>query len=369
MRFKKNVNRFSLGVEIELQLIDKKTMDLRPCSQQILKNLKQKTKQVKSELFQSMIEINSRPHTQLVDLQSDLQEQVYLLQQSCQKMDVALSGTGTHPFARYNERIVTPEPRYKDLIIKKQLIARRLLIFGVHIHIGCTSKSETIELNNFFIHYLPLMQAMTASSPFWQGKVTGLLSSRPTIFEALPTGGHPEIFKNWKHFEETIHFMTKTKSIHSHKDLWWDLRPSPEYGTLELRACDGLNTIQEVMGLCYLIQGLCHLFQHQKKPMLPAMLPSNWIMRENKWRACRDGIAADLITPNYKLVSFKKSFDKLITSINKSNQKWRNDKFHKNLINMRKSTSALRQLRVFKETEDLSKVVSFNCLEFERSYR
>lgn len=369
MYFNSNKKKYSLGVELEFQLIDSNTLDLSPKSPQILKEIKHKSNQIKAELFRSMIEINSTPHDNLCDLENDLLNQTYILREACQKFELHLSGTGTHPFAKFQERIVYPSKRYDDLLDRRQYMARRLLIFGMHVHIGCSSKKHVIDLNNFFLHYLPLMQAITTSSPFWQGQETGLHSSRSTIFEAMPTAGHPEIFKSWKDFELTVGRMIRTRSIKNTKDIWWDLRPSLEFGTLEIRVFDGVNRLEDVMAVCYLVRYLCELFEfyQNKKVIIPG--PANWVWRENKWRVCRYGIGAKLIDPDFKLVPCSKGLDKTVKILNKYVPQFRSSKYEKLLFNLTKYPSSQRQLDVFNRKKKLTDVVLFNIKEFEESFK
>jgi carboxylate-amine ligase len=166
----------------------------------------------------------------------------------------------------------------------------------MHVHFGVKSGQECIDLMNEFLYELPILLALSASSPFWEGIDTGLASSRVTIFEAIPTGGHPCQMKNWEDFENLIHVLKKARSIKSYKDIWWDLRPSPDFGTLEIRICDGMPTLKENMSNVALIHCLADYYLDQHRLGIKREILPDWIIRENKWRASRHGTEADLVT-------------------------------------------------------------------------
>ncbi|MGE0631765.1 MAG: YbdK family carboxylate-amine ligase, partial [Pseudobdellovibrionaceae bacterium] len=202
---------------------------------------------------------------------------------------------GTHPFAHYSERLLTPSGRYFTLVDRNKWITRRLQIFGMHVHIGMRDGEHAILMNNALCHYLPVLLAISASSPYWHRDDTGLASSRITFFEAIPTGGHPCLLNSWTEFEDLIDRLMFSKSITSLKDLWWDIRPNIEYGTIEIRIADCPPTIKEVEALVALIHGLALFIDVELKKGRKFSPPPEWILRENKWRASRHGVQCDLI--------------------------------------------------------------------------
>jgi carboxylate-amine ligase len=285
----------SLGVELELQIIDAKTKDLAPGSPAIFERLGGEQKHIKPELVQAMIEINTGICETVREVQRDLEIQITSLKQICQELGYTLASAGSHPFARYADRILYPAERYRTLIDRNQWLARRLMIFGLHIHTGMRDAEHAMAMNNAMLHYLPHLLALSASSPFWQGKDTGLASSRITIFEALPTAGHPCIFQHWGDFEAFYDSMIASRSIGSIKDIWWDIRPHPDYGTVEIRVCDTPATLEETVSLVALTQCLYHWFDQQYKEGKTIAPPPYWILRENKWKAARYGLEAEII--------------------------------------------------------------------------
>jgi glutamate---cysteine ligase / carboxylate-amine ligase len=284
----------TLGVEVEVQLLNKKTLDLTPVSPIVLSALENNEK-VKAEIFQSMLEINTGICKNAHEIKADLGHSIELVKNVCSQKDIRLASTGTHPFAGYSDRILYPADRYKDLVDRNQWIARRLVIFGVHIHIGMRNGEHAIQMNNALLHYLPFLLALSASSPFWHGENTELASSRITFFEAMPTGGHPCRVNSWEEFQALYGKLEKSRAIRSPKDIWWDIRPSPGYGTIEIRICDGFATLAETVAISALVHALCIYIDKQLSAGKQFAPPPDWILRENKWRASRWGIDSELI--------------------------------------------------------------------------
>lgn len=285
----------TLGVEIELQIIDSKSKDLAPGSPKIFEKLGGEKPHIKAELLQSMIEINTGICNDIKEVRRDLEKQFGILEEIGSGLGLEFASAGSHPFARYQERILYPAERYKNLIDRNRWMARRLMIFGLHMHVGMLNSHHAMAMNNAMLHYMPHLLALSASSPFWQAKDTGLASSRVTIFEALPTGGHPCTFHNWSDFEFFYDSMVASKSITSIKDIWWDIRPHPTYGTVEIRVCDGLQTLRETVALVAFTQCLYTWFNQRYKDGEIIDPPAYWVLRENKWKASRFGAEAEII--------------------------------------------------------------------------
>jgi len=285
----------TLGVEVELQILDAKTKDLSPGSPKIFEKLGGELQHIKPELMQAMIEINTGICDNVKEVRRDLEEQIVRLEAIGQELGLEFASAGSHPFARYSDRIPYPADRYKYLIDRNRWMARRLMIFGLHIHVGMFDAHHALAMNNAIMHYLPHLLAISASSPFWQGKDTGLASSRVTIFEAMPTSGHPCTFQSWSDFEFFYDSMVASKSISSIKDIWWDVRPHPEYGTVEIRVCDGLPTVRETIALVAFVQCLYAWFNERYRQGEKFTPPAYWILRENKWKASRYGLEAEII--------------------------------------------------------------------------
>jgi carboxylate-amine ligase len=288
---------FTLGVEVELQIVDRQTHELAPKAPQLLHRWSGPAT-VQPEIFQSMIELSTGICRDADHAEADLRATATKLVPIAKSLDVRFIATGTHPTARYQERKLFPADRYHGLIARNQWIARRLQIFGLHVHIGMSDPETAIAIQNELLHDLALLLAVSTSSPFWEGDATGLASSRITVFEALPTGGTPTLVHDWNEFCELVETLQRAEAITSLKDLWWDIRPSPRYGTIEIRICDGLATLRETAMIVALAQGLAKRAGARVAAGEGRTFPPAWRVRENKWRASRHGMDAELVIAN-----------------------------------------------------------------------
>lgn len=288
---------FTLGVEVELAIVDRQTLELAPKASQLLSRWNGPAR-LSPEFFQSMIEMNTGICRDAAHAEADLRETAGRMMPIARELGVRFLSTGTHPTARYQERKLFPHERYHGLVARNQWIARRLLIFGLHVHIGMPDPETAIAVQNELMYDLGLLLACSVSSPFNQGEATGLASSRITVFEALPTGGMPALVHDWTEFCELVAVLQKAHAITSLKDLWWDIRPSPKYGTVEIRVCDGLASLRETAMIVALAQGLAKRAGARVAAGQGRSFPPAWRVRENKWRASRHGLEAEYITGN-----------------------------------------------------------------------
>jgi carboxylate-amine ligase len=284
----------TLGAELELQIVNAETCALTSKAEDLLKVLKTESR-IKPELYLDMIELNTGICRDANEVESDLSKTLDLLEAAGEKIGVAFASTGTHPFSRYALSDVYPAERYNDLIDRNQWLTRRWKVYGLHVHIGMESGDACIRFNNFFMRLLPHLLALSSSAPFWQGYDTGLATCRPTIYEALPTAGLPYFVQSWNEFTALCETLRRAKAITSLKDLWWDVRPSPGFGTLEIRICDSPATLAETVALVAFIHGLAHWFKDHGDWLSHVPQPQHWLMRENKWRVIRHGMDADLV--------------------------------------------------------------------------
>ncbi len=285
---------YTLGVEVELQVVDRQTMDLTPKAPQLLSRWSGPPR-VQPEIFQSMLEMSTGICADAAAADADLRATAEKLMPLARDAGVRFIATGTHPTARYQDRLLFPADRYHGLIARNQWIARRLLIFGLHVHIGMPDPETAIAVQNELLYDLGLLLAISTSSPFWQGEATGLASSRITVFEALPTGGMPALVHDWSEFCELVETLQHANAITSLKDLWWDIRPSPRYGTIEIRVCDGLATLRETAMIVALSRALAMRAGARVAAGTARSFPPAWRIRENKWRASRHGMEASLV--------------------------------------------------------------------------
>jgi carboxylate-amine ligase len=291
--------RASLGVEWELQLIDPRTRQLTSGATEILAEITpeglDEHPKAKHELLQSTIEIITGICSTVAEAKADLAGTLAEVVAAAERRGLEVMCAGSHPFTRWDSQDISPKERYAQLVERMQWLARRLQIFGVHVHVGVRSPDKVIPIVNALTAYVPHLLALSASSPYWVGGDTGLASARSKVFEGLPTAGLPHQLDGWSEFERYMETLIRTGTIASIKEVWWDIRPHPTYGTVELRIADGLPTIAEVSMVAALSQCLVDTFDREidKGYVLPK--PRRWVVQENKWRAARYGLDASII--------------------------------------------------------------------------
>lgn len=312
-----------------------------------------------------MVEVNTGVCDNAAAAERDLVVALSRLRAACAAEGVVLAGAGSHPFARHRERLVYPAERYAKLIDRNAWIARRLMIFGVHFHLGMPDRERAWQVLNGLTWYLPHLLALSASSPYWQGSDTGLASSRITIFEALPTAGHPCTFDDYAAFEDFYDAMLASRAITSIKDLWWDIRPHPDYGTIEIRICDGAATVREVVALAALAHALAARLLAGVDAGERIAPPPVWVLRENKWRASRWGIEADLVVDaSGRNVPLKQDVERLAADLEPIARSQRAGAEFAGLGALLSRPSYVRQRSVFKEQGTLDAVARSLVEEF-----
>lgn len=290
----KESRALSLGAELELQILEADSYALSSSSIAILEKLPA-CPNFKSELFQSMIEITSNICHNAFEVGDQLSAATAEVWSVCEKMGLTLASAGLHPCETSVGAKIFPHERYMRLLRDRRWVAGRLLMFGFHVHVGVRNGDQAVHMMNGLSSYLPLILALSASSPFFAGEDTQLASCRTTFFESLPTGGHACPLANWSEFEKMYAGMKQAGAVESPRDLWWDIRPSVDLGTIEVRICDAPATISEAVAIVALIHLLAIKFDQdfvakRRSPVVPI-----WLARENKWRAARDGVQARLI--------------------------------------------------------------------------
>ena len=356
----------TLGIEVELQLIDPISLNLASRAEELLKAAAPITEKIKQEFYLSMVEINTGKCVNVHEVEVDLSKSFKTITDISNSLNLNLATTGSHPFSRYSDCVITPSIRYNELIDRNQWLSRRMTVYGLHVHIGMKSGDDAIRFNNFFLNFIPHLLALSSSSPFWQGEDTGLASCRPTTYESLPTAGHPYRVNNWNEFENLYKTLKACHSINSMKDLWWDIRPSPIYGTLEIRICDGLATLDETLAMVAFIHLLANWFNDNGGWLEQVPISPMWVTRENKWRVIRYGLKAELVTGASGRVKpvvedILEWFDKVAPYEKKLGYKKHMDMLREVIA---RGTSSSRQLKVFEKTNSLQEVVKFNIEEF-----
>jgi len=290
----------SLGVEMELTLVDRSTRELVSAASEILAELGQGHPddvhpKAKHELFECTVEIITGICGTAMEARSDLQQTLDEVRACADARGLDVICVGTHPFSSWRDQRISPPPRYQELVAEMQWTAHRLQIFGIHYHLGVRSAEKSIAIANQLMGWLPHFLALSASSPYWERHDTGLASSRIKVFEALPTAGLPPQIHSWTEFEQYMETLVAAEAIKTIREVWWDVRPHPVFGTVELRICDATPTMHELIALAALAQSLVTWLDRLiDRGELPSP-PREWVVRENKWLAARHGIDASLI--------------------------------------------------------------------------
>jgi carboxylate-amine ligase len=285
---------FSLGVEEEFQLLSSESYELTSRFDEVFEAAGSDPR-LKPELMQSTIEVATHVVGSVAEAVGEARSLRAQLRDAAAESGALIASAGTHPFSRYEHQQITDEPRYQELVESMQWIAERELIFGLHVHVGLETAQQAIAVANGLRTWLPELLALSANSPFWQGRDTGLASTRIKVFEAFPRSGLPPAFSSFEEFELLVERGVTTGSFEDYTFIWWDLRPHPKLGTVEVRICDGQTRLENLSGIVALIQSLAAtLAEGFEAEGVPPIQPRT-LVEENKWRAARYGLDSQLI--------------------------------------------------------------------------
>lgn len=288
----------TLGVEWEIALLDRETLDLVPLAESVVEPLTSEdglSPKVHRELLNNTVELVTGVCETVPEVIHDLSSSMDRLRAITDGLGLELLSAGTHPFARWESQEVTEGERYATLIDRTRWWGRQMLIYGVHTHVGVTHRDKVLPLLGGMLSYAPHLQALSASSPWWGGVPTDYASNRALLFQQLPTAGLPFQFEAWSEYERYVDDLLVTGVIDELKEVRWDLRPAPHLGTLEMRVCDGVPTLREIAALTALTQCLLvHLDDRLTDGGTIPTLPP-WHVQENKWRTARYGMDAIVI--------------------------------------------------------------------------
>ncbi len=291
--------RSSVGLEWELMLADGQTGDLVPRAPDILEALAERDAleryTITGELLTNTIEVTSGIGDTVAAAVDDIADAIAAVRTVSDPLGVELLCAGSHPFAQWYEQQVTDKTRYHKLIERTQWWGRNMMIWGIHVHVGVDDVNKVFPIINALAIYLPHLQALSASSPFWAGERTGYASNRALVFQQLPTAGLPWPLDDWAQYEAYLEDLVRTGVLDDSTEVRWDIRPAPRWGTIEVRACDGMSTLPELAAVAALVQVLVEHFSRELDAgrSLPSLQP--WYVRENKWRAARYGLDARVI--------------------------------------------------------------------------
>ena len=293
--------RPTVGIEWELALVDKTTRDLANHASELFDEVQRHhapiidEARLHKELLRNTVEIVTGICESVPEAIEDLRDTARKVRHHADGLGVDLYSAGTHPFAQWSSQLLTPGHRYEELISRTQWWGRQMLIWGLHVHVGVQRRDHVLPIVTAMLQWFPHLQALSASSPMWAGTDTGYASNRAMMFQQLPTAGLPFQFQTWEEYESFVDDEMRTGVIEVLNDIRWDVRPSPGYGTVEVRICDGVSTIREMAGLCALMQCLVVDLDQRldSGETLPTMPP--WHVQENKWRSARYGLDAEII--------------------------------------------------------------------------
>ena len=290
----------SLGVEVELALVDAESGELTCVAPELLARVgagypETEHPKIKKELYQCTVEVITGVCATVAEARADLAESMREVEKAAADSGAAVIGAGLHPFTPWHQLSLSEGERYQRLVDTIGWPARRLTTHGVHVHVGVRSGDKAIATVNSLTEYLPVFLALSAASPYWNGRDTGLASTRTKIFESMPTTGLPPHLRDWAEFNVFLDTLIEAGAIETVREVWWDIRPHPGYGTVELRMCDSMPTLWEISALAALAQSLVTEFDRMIDAGVTPDVPREWVRRENKWRAARWGVEADLV--------------------------------------------------------------------------
>jgi len=350
----------TLGIEEEYQIIDPSTRELKSYITEILAGDHMILDEVKPELHQSMVEIGSKVCRAPSELRSELVRLRGLVMDLAARNGLVIAAAGTHPFSSWMTQEITPLERYAGVKEDLQDLAQQLLIFGTHIHVGIEDKDFLIDAMNVARYLLPHVLCLSTSSPFWQGRRTGLKSYRSIVFRNFPRTGVPPIMRSHGDYDELLDSLVKTRCVPDGSKIWWDVRPHHAYPTLEFRVCDVCTRVEEAVCIAAILQAIVAKIWKLRRDNLTFRVYPTAMIEENKWRAVRFGLDG-------KLIDFGKEQELPARELISEMLQWFVDDVVDELGSRREveyafyilknGTSADRQLAVFDRTNDLKAVV------------
>jgi carboxylate-amine ligase len=288
---------YTIGIEEELMIVDQETLELANSIEGLLDALTDVDMrgEVKPELMESVCEIATTPCRNTIEAGRQLRALRRQVQATASELGLRIGAAGTHPFAMWEDQRIVSRPRYRDLIAGLQFVARQELIFGIHVHVGLDDPDKAIHVTNGMRVHLPLLLALSANSPFWRADSTGLHSTRTPIFRAFPRVGMPPRYDDFEDWTRRIEFMVGCRVIADYTYLWYDVRPHPNFGTVEIRVMDSQTRVEHTLGLAALVQAMVkELAEHYEAGERLSRYPYE-MLDENKWLAARHGLEAELV--------------------------------------------------------------------------
>jgi carboxylate-amine ligase len=358
-------DRPTVGIELELGLVDAQTLALSSAYGLMSARLTAEghqdadATQYKPELMQCVLEINTGVCETIADAELDLTEKLTIVERAADSLGLRLWWGATHPFSQWSDQRITPDDRYLQLVSLLQEMARRLVTFGLHVHVGVDSGDKAVMICDRIMRHLPTLLALSVSSPFWEGRATGLQSHRSKIMEGLPTAGLPTLMRNWSEYVWLVNHMIDTGFINTIREIWWDVRPHHNFGTVEVRICDMPGNLTDTLAIAAFVQCLVKAlsdeidhgtYQHDCHPIM---------VQQNKWRAARFGNQAMLVdTYTYEVSPTVEVVEGMVEQLRPMANKLGCESYLEHCNTLAQSPSAAqRQLDILTATNDPLEIV------------
>ncbi len=360
----------TLGMELELQLIDPNTRQLIARAKDLIRNIQDSKfqQQIKPEVTQGMIELNSLVHKTPHALLDDLFRIGTFLQKQSKQLNIQICGGGAHPLQKWHENKIFPIRRFKNLYWQYRYLSKNFTIFALHLHIGCQNGDNALYLTHLLSRYVPQFIALSGSSPFYQGIDTGFTSSRLNIVGGFPTSGHIPFLTDWREFSEFYFKLKKINVIRSMKDIYWDIRPKPTFGTVEIRIFDMPLTLHHAVTLAAYVQTLTHFLWDNRLPMIKDLYT---VYPYNRFQACRFGFDGKFIDP-YTLKSRSIQDDILLTieQLKPSAHELNNTRYLKTIksLTTKKLNDSARLKKIWTKTNSFEKTIREQCRLWQEQF-
>ncbi len=355
---------FTLGVEVEFQLLDPQTLDLTHSAPEILTiTSKEYGDRIKKEFIQSMVEVTTGICADPQGVSHDMGETIRVLEKAAGRAGCVIHAASLHPYARVADQRVSDEQRYRDILDELQIVARRLITQGLHVHVGMPDGETAIRVFDRMRALLPLFLALTASSPFFESEDTGLCSYRSKLFEALPRSGMPDALGSWSEYRAYVMLLSSVGVIGSARDIWWDVRPHPELGTVEVRICDVPLRYSCIIAVAAIIQAASLFLAEEAGSIEPV---NRAIINNNKWQAVRYGLEANFVDPfgSRRIAApdaVRRLVERLIPYLNRFGAGAQADVIDEML---KRGCSANRQRSIYHQTGSLQEIIIQERSEF-----
>jgi carboxylate-amine ligase len=356
---------FTVGIEEELMIVDGETHALVNAIEALLEdsgahNAERHAGEVKPELMESVLEIATKPCATAIAAGDQIRALRHQVRETAMARELTIGSAGTHPFAMWEDQRIVARPRYRDLISALRFVARQELIFGMHVHVGIDDPDKAIHVANGMRVHVPVLLALSANSPFWRGDSTGLLSTRTPIFRQFPRVGMPPAYADWADWERQVDFMVKSGVMEDYTYLWYDVRPHPNLGTVEVRCCDSQTRAEHTVALSALIQAMVHeLSEHYEAGTHLGEYP--WqMLDENKWLAARHGLEGEIVDlPSSERVTTKALTRRLLERLTPHAQQLGSAGALDGIRDLlERGNGASRQIVVYEANHDLNEVMA-----------